>query len=49
MCFNEIIKNIDALEQITNKQVDRTMLKELVLSCPIDLKIPMMIDSAKQV
>ena len=49
MCFNEIIQNIDALEQITHKQVDRATLKELVLGCPIDLKIPMKIEKAKQV
>lgn len=42
MCLKEVICNIDELEEVTKKQIDQSMLKELVLNCPIDLQIPLM-------
>ena len=39
-CLREIIFDIDRLEDLTKKQVDPNTLKSIILSCPIDLQIP---------
>lgn len=36
-CLREIILNIDEMEELTKKQVDPNILKQIILSCPIDL------------
>ena len=43
--LKEIISNIDELEIKSKKLVDREVIKELLLSCPIDLKIPFLEDN----
>ena len=49
MCLKAVICNIDELEEVTKKQIDQSMLKELVLNCPIDLQIPLMRKSLQKV
>ena len=36
-CLREIILNIDEMEELTKKKVDPNMLRQIILSCPIDL------------
>ena len=36
-CLREIILNIDEMEELTKKNVDPNMLRQIILSCPIDL------------
>ena len=40
-CVREVILNIDELEGKTGKQVNPQVLKEIILNCPIELKIPL--------
>lgn len=47
MCLMQIIQNLDELEQVTNKKVDLSILKNITNNSPIENNVPIVNESDK--